>query len=35
MHYVYVGRNEVVALVVGLVTGTLYSASFVRRSFGR
>lgn len=25
MHYVYVGRNELVALVVGLVTGTLYS----------
>ncbi len=25
MHYIYVGRNELVALVVGLVTGTLYS----------
>ncbi len=25
MQYVYVGRNELVALIVGLVTGTLYS----------
>ena len=25
MHYIYVGRNEIVALFVGLVTGTLYS----------
>lgn len=25
MHYVYIGRNELVALIVGLVTGTLYS----------
>ncbi|MGE0846599.1 MAG: XapX domain-containing protein [Flavobacteriaceae bacterium] len=25
MQYVYVGRNEIVALVVGLVTGALYS----------
>ncbi|MDF2994441.1 MAG: hypothetical protein K0R27_78 [Xanthobacteraceae bacterium] len=25
MHYVYVGRNELVALIVGLITGTLYS----------
>ncbi|MCY1206398.1 XapX domain protein [compost metagenome] len=25
MQYVYVGRNEWVALIVGLVTGTLYS----------
>lgn len=25
MQYVYVGRNEIVALIVGLVTGTLYS----------
>jgi len=25
MHYVYVGRNEWVALLVGLVTGTLYT----------
>lgn len=25
MHYVYVGRNEWVALVVGLITGTLYT----------
>ncbi|MBS7542155.1 DUF1427 family protein [Ancylobacter oerskovii] len=25
MHYVYVGRNEVVALAVGLITGTIYS----------
>lgn len=23
--HVYIGRNEIVALVVGLVTGTLYS----------
>ena len=23
--HVYVGRNEIVALVVGLITGTLYS----------
>ncbi len=23
--HVYVGRNEIVALIVGLVTGTLYS----------
>ena len=25
MHYVYVGRNEIVALFVGLITGSLYS----------
>ena len=25
MQYVYIGRNELVALIVGLVTGTLYS----------
>lgn len=25
MHYVYVGRNEMVALAVGLVTGFIYS----------
>ena len=25
MQYVYVGRNELVALLVGLVTGALYS----------
>ncbi|AGW94984.1 MULTISPECIES: XapX domain-containing protein [Cupriavidus] len=25
MQYVYIGRNEIVALVVGLVTGTLYA----------
>lgn len=25
MQYVYIGRNEIVALVVGLVTGGLYS----------
>lgn len=25
MEYVYVGRNELVALVVGLVTGALYT----------
>src|SRR5262245_45087668 len=25
MEYVYVGRNELVALVVGLMTGTIYS----------
>jgi len=25
MEYVYVGRNELVALVVGLITGTIYS----------
>lgn len=25
MQYIYIGRNEIVALFVGLVTGTLYS----------
>ena len=25
MQYVYIGRNELVALLVGLITGTLYS----------
>ena len=25
MEYVYIGRNEVVAAIVGLITGTLYS----------
>ena len=25
MEHVYIGRNEIVALIVGLVTGTLYT----------
>lgn len=25
MQHVYIGRNEIVALVVGLITGSLYS----------
>lgn len=25
MQYVYIGRNEIVALIVGLITGGLYS----------
>ncbi|MCB1884239.1 MAG: DUF1427 family protein [Geminicoccaceae bacterium] len=25
MHYVYIGRNEVVALIVGLITGSIYT----------